>query len=122
MGEISGTENANLLSSNMPAHTHTATFTSTSTLTASGAQPKASSLSPVAGALLGHADDLAHTGSLPAIYCPPGTATPSVLGGLNVAGTVTVQPAGQGLPFPILAPYNTVTAIIALSGIFPARN
>ena len=122
VGEIAGTENASVLSSNMPQHTHTATFTSTSTLNVSGAQPKASLQAPVAAAQLGHSDDRAGIGALPAIYCPPGTATTVSLGGLNVAGNVTVQPTGNSLPISILNPFTTVTAIIALFGIFPSRN
>jgi microcystin-dependent protein len=122
VGEMAGTENASVLTSNMPQHTHTATFTSTSTFSASGAQPKASQEAPQAGSFLGHGVDLSTTGALPAVYCPSGTATTIALGGLNVAGTVTVQPSGSSLPFPIVNPYNTVTAVIALQGIFPARN
>lgn len=122
VGEVAGIENASLLSSNMPAHTHTAAFASTSTLNASGAQPKASEEAPQAGSFLGHGIDAASKGALIAIYCPSGTTAPIALGGLNVAGNVTVQPTGQGLPFTILAPYNTVSAVITLFGIFPARN
>lgn len=122
VGEIAGVENATVLSSNMPAHTHTATFASTSTLNASGAQPKASEEAPQAGSFLGHGIDAASKGALIAIYCPSGTATPIGLGGLNIAGNVTVQATGQGLPLAILTPFNTVSAVIALFGIFPSRN
>jgi microcystin-dependent protein len=123
IGQQSGTENTSMLTSNMPAHTHVATFANNnSSLAASGPTPKATAAAPTAGAVLGHADDLSGKGALPAIYCPSGTTAPITLGGLNVAGTVTVAPSGSGLPFAILNPYQVVTAVIALFGIFPSRN
>ncbi len=122
LGQKAGVESVSLLQSNLPLHTHTATFVSTSSLNASGTQPKASAAAPAAGALLGHADDLAAKGDLPAIYCPPGTPTSVPLGGLNVAGTVAVANAGNNLPLGVLNPYQCVSVIIALQGIFPSRN
>jgi microcystin-dependent protein len=122
LGQKAGNENVALTLSNLPMHTHTATFTSTATMSASGAQPKASQEAPQAGSVLGHAVDLSSVGALPAIYCPSGTATSIALGGLNVAGTVAVATAGSSLPLAILNPYLCVSVIIALQGIFPARN
>lgn len=122
IGEVSGVENTTMLISNMPAHTHTATFTSTSTLNAAASPPKATTSAPAAGSVLGHAVDLSNVGSLPAIYCPAGTATPIALAGLNVAGNVTLAISGGNQPFAILNPYTCVTAVIALQGIFPSRN
>jgi microcystin-dependent protein len=122
LGQKAGNENVMLTISNLPMHTHTATFASTSSLNASGPTPKAAAAAPAAGAVLGHVDDLAAKGDLPAIYCPPGTAASVALGGLNVAGTVAVANAGSGLPLAILNPYLCVSVIIALQGIFPARN
>jgi microcystin-dependent protein len=122
LGEKAGTESGTLLLSNLPLHTHTATFASTSSLNVSGPQPKATAAAPAAGAVLGHVDDLAAKGDLPAIYCPPGASASVALGGLNVAGTVTVANAGNGLPLSLLNPYLCVSVIIALQGIFPSRN
>jgi len=122
IGEKAGTESVTLTVNNLPLHTHTATFTSTSSLNASGPTPKASAPAPVAGAVLGHVDDLAAKGDIPAIYCPSGTAAPIALGGLNVAGTVSVTNTGNGLPVSVLNPYLAVTMIIALTGVFPSRN
>jgi microcystin-dependent protein len=122
IGESAGVENETLQVANLPSHTHTATFTSNSSLNASGATPRASLQVPVAGSPLGHSFDVAQTGSTPAIYCPSGTATSVALGGLNVAGTVSVGVTGGGQPFPILQPYLAITFAIALFGIFPSRN
>jgi microcystin-dependent protein len=122
IGQQAGTETETLLQTNMPAHTHTATFTSTSSLNVSGTTPKASLQVAAAGSPLGHSFDIQQTGALPAIYCPAGTATSIALGGLNVAGTVSVGLAGGSQPFPILQPYLAITFAIALVGIFPSRN
>jgi microcystin-dependent protein len=59
---------------------------------------------------------------VPRIYAPA-TSTPTVpLGGLNVAGTVAVTNAGGNQPHTNVQPYNTITYIIAIQGIFPSRN
>jgi microcystin-dependent protein len=123
IGQSAGSETETLLQTNMPAHNHTATFTSNnSSLNASGATPRASLQVPVAGSPLGHSFDVAQTGSTPAIYCPSGTATSVALGGLNVAGTVSLGLTGGSQPFQILQPYLAITFVIALVGIFPSRN
>jgi microcystin-dependent protein len=116
IGEVGGAENATLLQSNMPAHTHTIT----GALNAGGLTPKATTLAPAAGSVLGHADDISGNTpkAQPAIYCPPGTATSIALGGLNVSASVT----GNSIPLGILTPYLAITSEIALFGIFPSRN
>jgi microcystin-dependent protein len=120
-GEMAGTENTTLTLQSLPQHTHTATFASTASLNAS--TTKATSQVPQNGGPLGRGvDGDDNPNALPFIYCPANTATSVALGGLNVAGTVTVQPTGSGLPFSILSPFNTVTMVIALQGIFPSRS
>lgn len=122
IGQKAGTESVTMLQSNLPLHTHAATFTSTSTMNASSAT-NGSQEAPQAGSVLGHAVDASTHGALPAIYVPSGSATTTVaLGGLNVAGTVTVANAGNSVPLSVLNPYLCVSVIIALQGIFPARN
>ncbi|ATQ67604.1 MULTISPECIES: phage tail protein [Methylosinus] len=122
IGQQAGVETETLLSTNLPAHNHSATFTSTSSFNASGVQPKASLQTPDNGTVLGHAVDLNQTGSAPAIYCPAGTATTIPLGGLNVAGTVTVGATGGNVPISTLQPYLAITFVITLTGIFPSRS
>jgi microcystin-dependent protein len=109
IGQQAGAENETLLATNLPAHTHPAS------LSASGGT-KATLQIPVAGSTLGHSDDRAGTGSLPAIYCPANTATNTALGGL------TVGPAGGSQPFSILQPYLAITFAIVLEGIYPSRS
>lgn len=119
LGEASGQENVTILSTQLPAHNHTASFASTSSLNA--ATTKATLQTPAAGTVLARSADNAGT-AVPFIYAPSGTATGAALGGLNVAGTVTVNPAGGSQPLPIRNPYQGITHVIAMFGIFPSRS
>jgi microcystin-dependent protein len=124
LGEMTGVENVTLLQSNMPLHTHTATFTPTGSAL-NAATNKASAQVPAAGSYLGKSIDGSTAGTaVPQIYFPTGGTAPTLvaLGGLNVAGTVTVGTAGGNLPFSILNPLTAVTVIIAVNGVFPSRN
>jgi microcystin-dependent protein len=109
IGESFGTENASLLVQNMPLHTHAGT------LSAQGSN-KATLQAPSAGATLAHSQDLAGTGSLPAIYYPSGTTPNTALGGLTIGNT------GGNVPFAILPPVLVITFCIVMNGIFPSRN
>ncbi len=120
LGQAGGTESVTLTTNQLPAHAHTATFNgSTSTLSASGVKATAQVAS--AGALLGKSIDNAGT-TTPLIYSPAGSATAAALGGLNVAGTVTVNATGGNLPTTIIQPYLAINFCIVLFGIFPSRN
>ena len=121
LGQQAGTETVTLNTTQLPAHNHAATFANNGSAL-NAATVKASVQSPAAGgAVLARATDTNGV-ALPQIYAPSGTATPAALGGLNVAGTVTVGNTGGNQPVPNLQPYLTLTAIIALQGIFPSRN
>jgi microcystin-dependent protein len=119
IGQSAGLENVTILSTQMPAHNHTASFASTSSLNA--ATTKATAQTPAAGSVLARSTDNAGT-AIPFIYAPSGTAAGAALGGLNVAGTVTVNPAGGSQPLPIRNPYLGITHVIAVQGIFPSRS
>lgn len=120
VGQQSGSPTVALLSTNMPAHTHSATFNgSTSTLNASNV--RATTQIAAAGSLLGRATDTVASG-VPLIYAPAGSATNAALGGLNVAGTVTVGVAGGSSPIAVRSPYLGLSHVIAVQGIFPSRN
>lgn len=121
LGQAGGTESTTLTNGQLPAHTHTASFSGTGS-TFSGAAVDATLKAPSAGAILARSVDTAVPANLPKIYAPSGTATTAALGGLNVAGTVTVNPAGSNQPVPILSPYLTIQVVIALQGIFPSRS
>jgi microcystin-dependent protein len=119
LGESAGSESVTLNSTQMPAHNHTASFASTSSLDA--ATTKATAQTPAAGSVLARATDNVGT-AVPFIYSPSGTATGAALGGLNVAGTVTVNPAGGSAPVGIRNPYQGITHVICMFGIFPSRS
>ncbi len=119
LGEVSGAESTTLNSGQLPAHTHTASFASTSSLNATTV--KGTSQSPAAGSLLAKSVDNVGT-AVPLIYAPAGSTPTAALGGLNVAGTVTVNPTGSNQPVPTRSPYLGITHVIALEGIFPSRS
>jgi microcystin-dependent protein len=119
LGQAAGQENVTILSTQMPAHNHTASFASTSSLNAT--TTKGTLQTPAAGTIIARGVDNTGT-AVPLIYAPSGTTADAALGGLNVAGTVTVNPAGGSQPLPIRNPYQGITHVIALEGIFPSRS
>ncbi len=121
IGQAAGAENVTLSIGNLPAHNHPATFSSSSSLTANNV--KGTAAEPTAGYELARGIDGDGTASaIPFIYAPATPSTPVALGGLNVAGTVAVGPTGSNSPVSVLQPYLTLTALIAVEGLFPSRN
>lgn len=116
LGEMLGTENMTLLSSNLPSHTHTAT----TTLSLSS-QLKASMNNGVtdtpAGAVLARYARTNIYGTGPATTNMDGTA-------IEATGTAatTVNPTGNSQPFSLRNPALGLRFCIALEGIFPSRN
>jgi microcystin-dependent protein len=110
-GELSGTENVTILSTQMPMHTHTAQTTvaipavETST-NVSGTPSNTSVLGPVTAG-----------GRPGALYSTDAAST--TLAPFNPQ--VTVSPAGGSQPLPIRNPYLGLSIVIALEGIFPSR-
>lgn len=96
LGETSGTENVTLNQNQMPTHTHPM---AASTARADDDDP--------AGNLLAQARGDTYT-------APGGAAT-------TLAPTA-VTPTGGNQPFTVMQPYLAVSFIVALVGIFPARN
>ncbi len=120
LGESSGNESVTLTTTQMPAHTHTATFTSSSSLNAT--TTKGTTQGPAAGSLLAKAVDTLPGTALPLVYTPAGTNPTVALAGLNVAGTVTNSITGNNAPVPTRSPYQGITHVISLQGIFPSRS
>jgi microcystin-dependent protein len=118
IGEVGGSDQAQLTTNNLPQHTHTFTGTP-GTLQAS--TNKATTQAAAAGDLLARADDTSGTATTPAIYIPAASSTATVnLAGPTATGTIGVT--GSNLPFPIANPYLAITIVIALRGIYPSRN
>jgi microcystin-dependent protein len=115
IGETAGTEQVTLLTSNLPAHSHG--FTNP---TLNAATPLATQNSPAAGRLLATSEDSNAASVLPLIYAPAGTTASVALGGLNIAGTI--GPTGGNQPVGTNSPFQCVSHVIALEGIFPSRN
>ena len=111
-GDMAGTENVNLTTSQLPPHAPNVTVevaipaVSTST-TAVAAPANTLNLGPVAAA--------GRAGTLYASDTPDVTLKP-------FAATATVTPVGSGFPVPIRDPYLGINFIIALEGIYPSRN
>lgn len=122
LGQLAGTESTTLTIPNMPTHAATGTFTQTSGVL-NVATIKATTQVAANGSVLAKSVDTASgADSVPAIYAPSGSATAAALAGVNVAGTVAMNPIGNSTPFSILSPYLAVTVVIVTEGIFPSRN
>jgi microcystin-dependent protein len=122
LGQSGGTENTTLTTPNMPAHNHPATFTSTASLSVAQTPSTHQQAQGDNVSMLGRSIDTSPANAVPKIYVAAGSTPAVQLAGLNVAGSVMVGPNGSGTPFSILSPYETVTIVIALEGIFPSRN
>lgn len=122
LGQKAGTENTALNQNNLPSHSHAATFASTSSLSAAQVVSTHQQAQPAPGSMLGRSVDSSPANAIPKIYAPAGSTPAVPISGLNVAGTVTVAPAGSSAPFSIVSPYLAVTFVIATQGIFPSRN
>lgn len=117
LGEMSGTENVTLLTTQMPAHTHTATATVTGTVTPRCLDDAALGDAP------GNAFPAAAT-TAGKIYTSAAQTPDAVMGSspISATATVTIGIAGNSQPVPIRNPYMGMNYIICLFGIFPSRN
>lgn len=121
IGEVAGTENVTVLTSNLPLHVHSLAGT-TGTLDA--VNIKATEQAPQAGAYVSRGVDTAPSPDMvPKFYVPEATGNPATkvpLAGVNVAGNTQI--AGSTLPHDTMQPYLVLNQCIALEGIFPSRN
>jgi microcystin-dependent protein len=103
IGESAGEENVTLISTQMPMHSHAVAASTTV-----GDQG-----SPTGNVLAVSADP--DSGGNPLNFIAPASANTTMAPGM-------IAPAGGSQPHDNMQPYLAVTFIIALSGIFPARN
>ncbi len=111
-GEMSGTENVSLTSSQMPMHTHAAAASVAVPANVGGANMTAT---PGPTTVLG---SIAAGGRPGALYSTDAATTTL----LPFNANVTVQAAGGSQPFAIRNPFLGTNFVIALEGIFPSRN
>jgi microcystin-dependent protein len=98
MGEVSGTENVTLVSTQMPAHNHPASVVAASTATSKNPNNALPAFT-AAGTSYGTAADLTMASNM-----------------------VNVGVAGGSQPHPNMQPYLVLNWCICLEGIFPSRN
>jgi microcystin-dependent protein len=101
LGERAGSQNATILTSNLPAHTHTLNGS-----TSAGTQPL-----PTGNALASVQDS---QGGQSTAYINAAANTPMV--------ATSIGTTGGNLPLSIQNPYLGLNFIIATQGIFPSRN
>lgn len=123
LGEASGTENVTLTANELPAHVHSVALNGTGNtsvaLGASSAPGNASVPGPTTVPAIvpnGLVSLNAYSTTAPDTTLSPTTATTTV----NVNGNTGI--AGNNMPVHIVQPYQVVSFIIALEGIFPSRN
>lgn len=107
MGEMGGTENVTLNTSEMPAHVH--------------------SVSMAPACSIDDAETANPVGGYPAIPNSPGGAVNAFAssptsGRLMGSTTTTSSVAGSSIPHPNMPPFLVVNFVIATQGIFPSRN
>jgi microcystin-dependent protein len=100
LGDVGGQETETLTEAQMPVHTHGAVVAVDSTVATTDRPQNALA---------------ARNASATPSYGKTGNAT-------LASSAVVVSPAGGGQPHPIMPPFECVNFIIALTGIFPARN
>lgn len=135
IGAAGGQQTTTLSLAQMPIHNHAAVFTPTGgggplsvTVNVPVADAGASQSSP-AGNIPAQSQQPGRTPVPVDSYAPTSAATgnlggvtTTVSGGGITGGTVTVGNNGGSQPLEILPPYVGINYIIALQGIFPARN
>lgn len=105
LGEVTGTENVTLISTNLPAHTHVVSLSSPAT-TSLGTL-----MEPGPGAIP------AASNQRNAQYAPSASANTQLPVSAGNTGS-----AGNNSPVSVMQPSLAVNFIIALQGIFPSRN
>jgi microcystin-dependent protein len=118
IGQKAGAENVTLTTNQMPIHNHAVTPNPSAF---NAATTKATDQTPSNGAIFGRGADTGSGTAVPEVYLPAGTPATVALG-LNIAGSFSLASAGGSQPFSVLSPYQVVTMVIALEGIFPSRN
>lgn len=118
VGEIGGTEQTTILTTQMPMHVHSTPAQPGMAVVTDNTGDNTYS-APSAGAYLGAVQDPSGSGNVAAIYVPAsaGGATVNLAG--SPAGTTGV--AGGSQPLSIMQPYLAMNAVICIEGLYPSR-
>lgn len=106
MGEMSGTPNVTLLTSNMPMHNHSAVGINVRIPVTTASEDSSATNNYIGNAV---------NDTFGPVPSPTSSLAPPV-----VSGTTSI--AGGSQPFSVMNPYLTINYSIALQGIFPSRN
>lgn len=111
LGQTGGSNSVAMDASHLPTHTHNASATSTSTLFAESAGPSGQNPN---GKMLA-------TGQF---YTDPVAANNRAMApdSVTTTTTVSVMPAGAGLPIDVTNPFLAVNYCVCLEGVYPSRN
>jgi microcystin-dependent protein len=110
VGEVIGDETVTMLNSNMPIHNHLLNAFNGSTATTTTNSPAGALLAegPKSGGIAGKSPNYYLSGGAPNVSMNP--------------LAISVNSGGGPIPFSIMQPYLAITHLIAMNGIFPARN
>jgi microcystin-dependent protein len=110
VGEVTGQAAVTLLNSNIPIHNHQLNAFNGSTAATATSSPISSLLAegPKSGGLSGKAPNYYLNGGAPNVTMNP--------------QAIRVNVGGGSIPFSIMQPYLAITHLIAMNGIYPARN
>jgi microcystin-dependent protein len=120
-GELEGSENASILSTQLPAHTHTAAVTAaTAAMSIAGTPVNQTTVPSAINSILGASPAGGPTSA--ALWSDALTNPVTLTNPTTVTATVTIGATGGSQPLPIRNPYLGTNFIIALQGIFPSRS
>lgn len=124
-GEIGGTANQSVLTTEMPAHVHSVTFQQpiTGTVTLNGATGGGNTTQPDGALISGDGSS--------SLFAPGGGNTaPMANTSISVSGNFSITPptvsavsvAGGSVPHNNIQPYLGMNYLVCMYGVFPARN
>lgn len=112
IGQMAGSENITLLSTQMPSHSHTAV--TNVAVKALGVSSEGNADAPTGNAWAAKSRGALYSAATPNVVMAPGA--------IQSSATTTIGSSGGNQPFSIVQPYVVLNPIIALVGIFPSRN
>ncbi|MBC7951112.1 MAG: tail fiber protein [Rhodospirillaceae bacterium] len=119
-GAVGGAKSVTLSVANLPQHNHSLgalTGTMPTTLASATTTPTPTITThpiPVAN------DKFAVTAPTK-VYAPPGATANTAIAGLTVTTTSAISTTGSAAALPVLPPYQALTFIICIAGIYPNR-